>query len=95
MKFIYPAIIRKEENGTFKATFPDLACCEAIGDSLDDVIEKANEAAVGWLELELSEEMPMLPPVTEPFWSSMPKKDFVNTDLPEPDSPTMASVSPS
>ena len=58
MKFIYPAIIRKEENGTFKATFPDLACCEAIGDSLDDVIEKANEAAVGWLELELSEEMP-------------------------------------
>ena len=64
MKFIYPAIIRKEENGTFKATFPDLAC-EAIGDSLDDVIEKANEAAVGWLELELSEEMPMLPPVTD------------------------------
>ena len=65
MKFIYPAIIRKEENGTFKATFPDLACCEATGDSLDDVIEKANEAAVGWLELELSEEMPMLPPVTD------------------------------
>ena len=65
MKFIYPAIIRNEENGTFKATFPDLACCEAIGDSLDDVIEKANEAAVGWLELELSEEMPMLPPVTD------------------------------
>ena len=65
MKFIYPAIIRKEENGTFTATFPDLACCEAIGDSLDDVIEKANEAAVGWLELELSEEMPMLPPVTD------------------------------
>ena len=65
MKFIYPAIIRKEENGTFKATFPDLACCEAAGDSLEDVIEKANEAAVGWLELELSEDMPMLPPVTD------------------------------
>ena len=65
MKFIYPAIIRKEKNGTFKATFPDLACCEATGESLDDVIEKANEAAVGWLELELSEEMPMLPPVTD------------------------------
>ena len=65
MKFIYPSIIRKEENGTFKATFPDLACCEATGESLDDVIEKANEAAVGWLELELSEDMPMLPPVTD------------------------------
>ena len=65
MKFIYPAIIRKEENGTFKATFPDLACCEATGESLDDVIEKANEAAVGWVELELCEDMPMLPPVTD------------------------------
>ena len=65
MKFIYPAIIRKEENGTFKATFPDLACCEATGESLDDVIEKANEDAVGWLELELSQCIPMLPPVTD------------------------------
>lgn len=65
MKFIYPAIIRKTDDGRFKAEFPDLACCEAIGDSLDDVIEKANEAAVNWLELELSEETPMLPPVTD------------------------------
>lgn len=65
MKFIYPAIIRKDAQGTFKAAFPDLACCEATGDSLDDVIEKANEAAVNWLELELSEETPMLPPVTD------------------------------
>ena len=54
MKFIYPAIIKKTAEGTYHASFPDLACCEATGDSLDDVIEKANEAAVGWLELELS-----------------------------------------
>lgn len=65
MKFIYPAIIRKEENGILRATFPDLACCEATGDSLEDVIEKANEAAVNWLELELSEDCPLLPPVTD------------------------------
>ena len=30
-----------------------------------------------------------------PFASNIPIKDFVNTDLPEPDSPTIASVSPS
>lgn len=30
----------------------------------------------------------------EPLASSIPRKDLVNTDLPEPDSPTMASVSP-
>ena len=36
----------------------------------------------------------MEPPVTEPLASSIPRKDLVNTDLPEPDSPTMASVSP-
>ena len=37
----------------------------------------------------------MEPPVTEPFLSSMPTNVFVKTDLPEPLSPTIASVSPS
>ena len=29
MKFTYPAVIGKEENGSWKAVLPDLACCEA------------------------------------------------------------------
>src|SRR5699024_2339431 len=37
----------------------------------------------------------MLPPVILPLTSSIPTKVLVNTLLPEPDSPTMASVSPS
>ena len=37
----------------------------------------------------------MEPPVMLPLASSMPRKDLVNTLLPEPDSPTMARVSPS
>lgn len=65
MKFTYPAVIHKTEEGTFHATFPDLACCEASGDSLDEVLENANEAAYGWLELELSEEDCDLPPVSD------------------------------
>ena len=51
MKFIYPAIIQKTPSGTFRAVFPDLACCEAQGDTLE--------------ELELSEEGAHLPPVSD------------------------------
>ena len=65
MKFIYPAVIRKETDGRYTVKLPDLEGCEAVGDSLDDVIEKANEAAVGWLELELTEDVPVPPPVTD------------------------------
>ena len=39
MKFIYPAVFRKNEEGRYKAFFPDLACCEAEGDTLDDAID--------------------------------------------------------
>lgn len=55
MKFIYPAIIRKEETGKFRAFMPDLACCEATGDTLDDAIENVNLAAFDWISLELEE----------------------------------------
>ena len=56
MKFIYPAVFRKTEEGKYKGFFPDLECCEATGDSLDDVIENANAAAYDWISLELSED---------------------------------------
>ena len=29
MKFIYPAVFRKTDDGRYQAFFPDLACCEA------------------------------------------------------------------
>ena len=45
MKFIYPAVFRKTENGTYHGFFPDLECCYADGDTLDDAIDNANEAA--------------------------------------------------
>ena len=35
MKFIYPAVFRKNEEGKYKAFFPDLECCEAEGDTLE------------------------------------------------------------
>ena len=39
MKFIYPAVFRKNESGGYDAYFPDLECCEASGDTLADAIE--------------------------------------------------------
>ena len=64
MKFVYPAVFRKKESGGYHAFFPDLECCYAEGPTLDDAIEKANEAANDWITLELAEEG-ILPPVSE------------------------------
>ena len=47
------------------AFFPDLACCEANGDTLDDAIENANAAAYDWIYTELMEFEGKLPPVSD------------------------------
>ena len=59
MRFIYPAILRKTESGTYLAIFPDLEGCTAVGDTLDEAVENANEAALSWITLELEEELPL------------------------------------
>ena len=64
MIFIYPAVFRKTENG-YHAFFPDLECCEASGDTLDDAIENANEACRNWITVELEEEEPNMPYVSD------------------------------
>ena len=61
MKFIYPAVFHKTEEGRYKGYFPDLECCYAEGDTLDEAVENANEAATDWISLELSEEEVQLP----------------------------------
>lgn len=65
MKFIYPAVFRKKEAGGYHAYFPDLECCEADGETLDDAIEKANEACRTWIEVELEEDAPVMPYVSD------------------------------
>ena len=34
MKFMYPAVFRKNEDGTYNGYFPDLECCTSTGDTL-------------------------------------------------------------
>ena len=65
MKFIYPAVFRKKEDGGYDAHFPDLECCEASGETLDDAIDNANEAARTWITVELEEEEPIFPHVSD------------------------------
>ena len=77
MKFIYPAVFRKTENGTFKGFFPDLEDCCVEADTLDDAIEKANDAAYDWISLELSEEFCDLPSVSDEGDMELQEGDIV------------------
>lgn len=65
MKFIYPAIFHKDEDGKYRGYFPDLEDCFAQGDTLDDAIEDANEAACNWISIELEEGGHLLPSVSD------------------------------
>ena len=53
MKFTYPAVFHKTEQGTYEGYFPDLACCYAKGDTLDEALEDAIHSAYDWISLEL------------------------------------------
>ena len=64
MKFIYPAVFRKTDKGTYRGFFPDLECY-GEGETLDEAIEEANEAAYNWISLELDEDDCQLPPVSD------------------------------
>ena len=65
MKFIYPAVFHKTEDGRYKGFFPDLEDCIAAGDTLSEAVDNANAAARNWIESELSDDDWFLPPVTE------------------------------
>ena len=65
MKFIYPAVFKKTDDGRYRGTFPDLESCYGEGDTLDEAIENANAAAFDWISLELTEEEPDFPPVSD------------------------------
>lgn len=65
MKFIYPAVFHKKENGIYEGYFPDLEDCRCEGDTLDEAVENANEAASTWISVELEDPDGQLPPVSD------------------------------
>ena len=65
MRFIYPAILHPNDDGTFTATMADLEGCTATGFSIDDCLEEINAAALTWITLELEEEDGELPAISD------------------------------
>lgn len=59
MKLVYPAIFKQEDIG-YSVVIPDLLGCCTQGDTLEEAIEMAEDAALGWLltVLEENEEIP-------------------------------------
>lgn len=77
MRFIYPAVFRKTEYGKYKAHFPDLECCYAEGDTLEEAVDNANEAASNWISAELMEEDWDLPSISDESDIALEEGDVV------------------
>ena len=77
MKFIYPAVFRKTAEGTYTGFFPDLDSCQVTGDTLDEAMDQANEAASNWISVELEEDDCELPPVSDASDLKLEKDDIV------------------
>ncbi len=78
MQFIYPAVFTPHKDGRWTGFFPDLTGCTVEGDSLDEAVDRAIEAAYEWLSVELfEEEDPRLPMITSPEDMELKKKDVV------------------
>lgn len=63
MKLVYPACFYKEESG-YSVIVPDLLGCCTQGETLDEAIQMAEDAALGWL-LTALEENEKIPEPTE------------------------------
>lgn len=60
MKLVYPACFYKEDDGGYSVVVPDLEGCCTQGDTLEEALEMARDAALGWLltSVEDGEEIP-------------------------------------
>ncbi len=81
MKFYYPVVIKKISDDLYTARFPDLEMCEAKGDSLEDVLDRATEAAWDWIDLELHEIDPQMPSAADPQDIKLEEGEFVRNIL--------------
>ncbi len=81
MRFIYPAVVTPKKDGTWHASLPDLASCEADGTSVDDVLRNANQAAREWIDLEMHEEEPDLPSASDPEDIPLKEGQFIRNVL--------------
>ena len=81
MKLVYPACFHLEEDNGYSVVFPDLPGCITQGNNLEEAIEMAEDAALGWLlgTLEEGEEIPKASKMEDIKIDN--EKDFVNLVL--------------
>src|SRR5262245_37734824 len=61
----YPILIEEgTEDSAFGVVVPDLPGCFSAGDTLDEAVEAAKEAAAAWIDVALDQGMPVPPPST-------------------------------
>ena len=77
MTFAYPAILHKTPQNTYTAVFPDLADCQAEGDTINECLDNAYDAMYNWLYIELTEFEGHLPPVSHAEDLTLDEGDFV------------------
>ncbi|MCI8411473.1 MAG: HicB family protein [Clostridia bacterium] len=60
MKLVYPACFYEEKEGGYSVEIPDLLGCCTQADTLEEAIEMAEDAALGWIltSIENEEEIP-------------------------------------
>ena len=57
MKMVYPAIFYPEKEGGYSVVVPDLLGCNAQGETLQEAIQMAQDAALGWLLVAVEEKI--------------------------------------
>ena len=61
----YPILVEEgTETSAFGVVVPDLPGCFSAGDTLDEAVEAAKEAAAAWIDAALDRGMPIPPPST-------------------------------
>ena len=77
MKLVYPAFFYEEDEGGYSVEFPDLKGCITQGETLEEAIEMAEDAALGWIldEVEEGKEIPKASNIEE---LTMNRKGFIN-----------------
>lgn len=60
MKLVYPACMYEEDDGGYSVEVPDLKGCCTQGNTLQEALEMAQDAALGWIltSIEDDEEIP-------------------------------------
>lgn len=60
MKLVYPACMYEENDGSYSVEVPDLKGCCTQGNTLQEALEMAEDAALGWIltSIEDDEEIP-------------------------------------